>query len=579
MARVKAEFFETKDKATGEVKEVQFIPPAPSGGDLGGISKEKLEQIDKLKEDIVDLQNIGGVIYSDNLLDLSKIQFGTYRVDYGNSATINSTIENEKYDAMPIIQIQKGKMYAFYTKKKNSDDCSILASSNFLVYDDTGKYVKKIDSVNGIISIDGNYKYASSNFQHHDAYDDEHGTVFVLKEYPPRDKKYMPFGTYKYDVAKASDLKTLEDTVYKSGVINSKTYFSDNVYNSFFRELYIYNPTNEILYLKSVLRKFSSNNYWRIAFYNSNGVEVARFNDTNESSVFEICTATERNSSRISAYMVLDWSLLEEGKNYELNLEVKEDAYNLNLCNIIKSEYPVLKNNFKVNDLLDTIGRNTPIFTWIDDDTASDNAIESVKEICDSLGIKATFACVTNQIINNETRRNLLLEYQKQGFHVCSHSTSHASAWSPISVEDAEKETIESIMILNENGFLEPNFIVTPFGANSAELMNRLKNWCEASVLTTEGVNHLAQNDQFHLKRIFIKSSNTLEYYKNYIDKAYQNGDWIIFGTHSNTPSEFDKQLVTNVLQYAIDKGMKNQTLIGAWKIRKPIYILSEMFN
>ena len=57
MTRVKAEFFETKDKATGETKEVQFIPPEPSGGDLGGISKEKLEQIDKLNEDIVDLNN------------------------------------------------------------------------------------------------------------------------------------------------------------------------------------------------------------------------------------------------------------------------------------------------------------------------------------------------------------------------------------------------------------------------------------------------------------------------------------------------------------------------------------------
>lgn len=52
MARVKAEYFNAIDKATGEVKEVQFIPPAPSGGDLGGISQEKLEQIDKLNEDM-----------------------------------------------------------------------------------------------------------------------------------------------------------------------------------------------------------------------------------------------------------------------------------------------------------------------------------------------------------------------------------------------------------------------------------------------------------------------------------------------------------------------------------------------
>lgn len=52
--RVKAEYFSAKDKATGEVKEVQFIPPAPSDGDLGGISQEKLEQIDKLKEDLAN---------------------------------------------------------------------------------------------------------------------------------------------------------------------------------------------------------------------------------------------------------------------------------------------------------------------------------------------------------------------------------------------------------------------------------------------------------------------------------------------------------------------------------------------
>lgn len=56
--RVKAEYFNAKDKATGETKEIQFIPPAPSDGDLGGISKEKLEQIDKLKEDLTLVNEI-----------------------------------------------------------------------------------------------------------------------------------------------------------------------------------------------------------------------------------------------------------------------------------------------------------------------------------------------------------------------------------------------------------------------------------------------------------------------------------------------------------------------------------------
>lgn len=73
--RVKAEYLNAIDKATGEAKEIQFIPPAPSGGDLGGISQEKLEQIDKLKEDIV---KIGTKIVSENLFDYSKVEFGYY---------------------------------------------------------------------------------------------------------------------------------------------------------------------------------------------------------------------------------------------------------------------------------------------------------------------------------------------------------------------------------------------------------------------------------------------------------------------------------------------------------------------
>lgn len=51
MKEVKAEYIVSKDKATEEEVHVRMIPPEPEGEDLGGISKEKLEQIDKLNED------------------------------------------------------------------------------------------------------------------------------------------------------------------------------------------------------------------------------------------------------------------------------------------------------------------------------------------------------------------------------------------------------------------------------------------------------------------------------------------------------------------------------------------------
>ena len=75
----KAEYFNAKDKATGEVKEVQFIPPAPSDGDLGGISKEDSEQITKNKKDIVELNSNKALeinsVYISQLNVERKLQF------------------------------------------------------------------------------------------------------------------------------------------------------------------------------------------------------------------------------------------------------------------------------------------------------------------------------------------------------------------------------------------------------------------------------------------------------------------------------------------------------------------------
>lgn len=52
----KAEFLNVKNKDTGEIEKKTLIPPVPSDGDLGGISEEKLAQIDKLNEDMVSLK-------------------------------------------------------------------------------------------------------------------------------------------------------------------------------------------------------------------------------------------------------------------------------------------------------------------------------------------------------------------------------------------------------------------------------------------------------------------------------------------------------------------------------------------
>lgn len=52
----KAAFLNARDKDTGEIEKKTLIPPAPSDGDLGGISEEKLAQITKNKENISSLR-------------------------------------------------------------------------------------------------------------------------------------------------------------------------------------------------------------------------------------------------------------------------------------------------------------------------------------------------------------------------------------------------------------------------------------------------------------------------------------------------------------------------------------------
>ena len=56
----KAAFFNVRNKDTGEIEKKTLIPPAPSDGDLGGISEEELAQITTNKEKISSLgEDIG----------------------------------------------------------------------------------------------------------------------------------------------------------------------------------------------------------------------------------------------------------------------------------------------------------------------------------------------------------------------------------------------------------------------------------------------------------------------------------------------------------------------------------------
>lgn len=66
----KGAFLNVRNKNTGEIEKKTLIPPAPSDGDLGGISEEDLAQITTNKEKIASLNeekaNGKGISFSIN---------------------------------------------------------------------------------------------------------------------------------------------------------------------------------------------------------------------------------------------------------------------------------------------------------------------------------------------------------------------------------------------------------------------------------------------------------------------------------------------------------------------------------
>ena len=237
----------------------------------------------------------------------------------------------------------------------------------------------------------------------------------------------------------------------------------------------------------------------------------------------------------------------------------------------------------------------TPLVTWIDDDTvrSSTKGITFVKQLADELGIKCVFACITNTISGDDNysvaTKNLLLDYQKEGFQIVSHSNTHDGTWKPssadYSVNHIEEEVTESLKILKEKGFIECDYLVTPYGVQNDDAQRVALKWCKCLVNAggSSLYNHLYENGKYRINRVFIDINlHDLDYYKNIIDTALANGDWIVFGTHSGMTVEgggWDYDLVKNVMQYALDKGIRIATLSEALKIRKPIYDLYDMFN
>lgn len=403
-------------------------------------------------------------------------------------------------------------------------------------------------------------------------------------------------------------LEKLDDTTIKKVIYVNTT--SDV---SFIRELYFPNGYTDNLRLGSVRRGYDTgdNNYeWRIVIVDSNG-------DRAGSWVYRSDTQTDPEPLQMihtlvptqKGYVLFDWSKINMGDSISIDYalgypRLTQAAEDLTLSPILyasMSSASIDMRDYGLNpNRLAYTATKVPVFAWVDDDCSllgSDDltapvGVKGVKAIADSLGIHATYACITSNL-SQTGMLDFLLSAQDDGFQITNHSSQHTKDyWYPDSgqpnVNMCRKELIEARNALREAGFVNYDDMILPGGggSNSTATRKMISEICRSAVLvgSSDGIihNYGGGSGIFGLKRSMLRDENhnghTLAQYKEWVDEAIEGGDMIIYGTHSGM-SEWNAQLVIDLFTYIISQGYTVVTLNEALLQRMPIFDLFKMFH
>ena len=225
------------------------------------------------------------------------------------------------------------------------------------------------------------------------------------------------------------------------------------------------------------------------------------------------------------------------------------------------------------------------ILTWVDDDTHA-TGIANAKAVCDSLGIKCTFATITNDW--TETLLNTLHQYQKEGFHIACHSESHGRWYKDMpegnvfNSQELEEDLLASLEKMRVEGFLDYDLFIYPgssVGRSDVDTIGIVKKWCRCGVAAGGTTWNKYGKGRYKINRTFVsKSSYDVSYYKGLLDSV-EDESWVVLGTHSGSASEFDADMMVEILSYALANGWKIMTLNEALKYREKYYHIQEMLG
>ena len=243
--------------------------------------------------------------------------------------------------------------------------------------------------------------------------------------------------------------------------------------------------------------------------------------------------------------------------------------------NRVDDLYPMALHKARVN----TSNRlySQPVVTFIDDDGTT-NFLTITKPLFDEYGIIASIAVIPAKVgTQSYMSEEQLMELQKQGYSMLSHSYTHDENIFKPAVVDSNGVSDDAILNdykqcykwMVERGFNGADTIVFPWGGftDSGRYKNLARTYYNNGVNASgDGCNE-DLNDNMYLNRRFINKNVPLSTYQAIIDDTVKKGGWLILGSHSNY-NEIDQTHLRQIIEYIKEKNIAILPFIEANELK-----------
>lgn len=280
---------------------------------------------------------------------------------------------------------------------------------------------------------------------------------------------------------------------------------------------------------------------------------------------------------------VINGPAIIAARNGEANLKARLDKE--------KNEVAAqLAQTSKINSNSNTIKRNTPLITFVDDDGNS-AVLDKLLPLGEKYGVPFVVALASNSMLSQYglSVDELRMMQDEHGFEIASHSKSHLRLDETSGSSNAtnEKELTDEIYgswkIMREHG-LNIESLVYPSGANSKLARSIVQRYYKVGVATNLGINgrNGAPLETYSLRRIaFPSGEKTFEYYKGLVDQAIAENGWLIWMLHcgQTVHDETQQQILDDLIAYIQTTEAKIVTLTeGIEMSGNPINVNDQQF-